>query len=670
MANAQTSHFIFYTQLLGIGALLSYIEGNQYKFRRGGTTGRVVKCALSLVFCMAKTEEVTYELQILIASRWETQGVYTAKQQQIAVADAKSLDKVSTVKGVKVVKEIYDKKTGSSRSTAVYESAPAAPKKAPPRAAKPPAKATVKAPPKGQAKGNGKKNSKPKSTSGGSMSDAMTSAPPPMAEVKSRPSILATFAQVLLALAFAVGAAMVVTQLASMGMRDMRSIGFLARNDFLVIVFILVFAITSLALVTRILTKLKGLKSPSLPSIPRPAAQSPARRPQARPTGVKPLPPSPESLEAEDLKTEEKEEPEKEPEPEEKPEEEPAPVPEPDMLSEMVTMNAFTAGAVEVMADDKDQQDAHKVFGLVLFLVGASQTLRHKKRFSEEVFQKITNQTLGTLGLAKERAEYFVEHIDEYLISNARYSEMFQQGRQGMSEFLEDGTGPRGMLAEALTNWEKPKGKSETSQPVTVLFTDIAGSTAMTQEMGDEGAQKVVRVHNVIVREAIQAFSGKEIKHTGDGIMASFPSAAAGVEAANEMQKSTKAHNKANPDLPLGLKIGLNTGEPISEDDDLFGTTVQLAARIVDKACAGHTLVSGSVQGLSQGKSLKFERFADLDMKGFDEAVTVYTAVWDPDTPSPVYTPPPKATPAPVVETAPAAQAPAAAPATKPDAAS
>ncbi|MBL4615649.1 MAG: hypothetical protein JKY27_12350, partial [Magnetovibrio sp.] len=106
--------------------------------------------------------------------------------------------------------------------------------------------------------------------------------------------------------------------------------------------------------------------------------------------------------------------------------------------------------------------------------------------------------------------------------------------------------------------------------------------------------------------------------------------------AAMEMQKRTKSHNASQPNHPLGLKIGLNAGEPISEDDDLFGSTVQLAARIVDKAAEGQVLVSSSVHGLSQGKKLKFERYADLDMKGFDEPVTVYLALWDPDAPKTV----------------------------------
>jgi len=99
--------------------------------------------------------------------------------------------------------------------------------------------------------------------------------------------------------------------------------------------------------------------------------------------------------------------------------------------------------------------------------------------------------------------------------------------------------------------------------------------------MGDEGAQLVVRAHNRVVREALSNNAGKEIKHTGDGIMASFNKTSDGVDADIEMQLETTKHNQEHPDLPLHLKIGLNAGEPISEDNDLFGTVVQLLPRLL-----------------------------------------------------------------------------------------
>ena len=161
-----------------------------------------------------------------------------------------------------------------------------------------------------------------------------------------------------------------------------------------------------------------------------------------------------------------------------------------------------------------------------------------------------------------------------------------------------------------------------------MLFTDIAGSTAMTQELGDAGAQQVVRAHNRVVREALTQHGGREIKHTGDGIMASFSTTSNGVEAAMMMQQGCVEHNAANPNLPLRLKIGINAGEPISEDNDLFGSTVQMAARIVDKAQADQIFVSEIVRGICAGKPLRFNNSGSFEMKEFDGGVVLYEVVW------------------------------------------
>jgi adenylate cyclase len=153
----------------------------------------------------------------------------------------------------------------------------------------------------------------------------------------------------------------------------------------------------------------------------------------------------------------------------------------------------------------------------------------------------------------------------------------------------------------------------------------------MTQALGDEGAQKVVRIHNRIVREALSANAGKEVKHTGDGIMASFARTSDGIDATIQMQIETAKHNEANPDLPLHLKIGLNAGEPIAEDNDLFGTVVQLSAHIVDKAAADQIFVSEIVRGICAGKSYKFINLGTFEMKGFSENPTLFEVIWNPD---------------------------------------
>ena len=155
--------------------------------------------------------------------------------------------------------------------------------------------------------------------------------------------------------------------------------------------------------------------------------------------------------------------------------------------------------------------------------------------------------------------------------------------------------------------------------PQTIMFTDLESSTALTQRLGDDAAQELVRKHDVTVRLALEGHGGREIKHTGDGIMASFASAVAAVTAAAQIQRDLA-------DTQIGVRVGLNAGEPISEDGDLFGTAVQLAARITDRAEPGQVLVSNVVRELCAGKQFTFEPLGDAALKGFNEPVALYEA--------------------------------------------
>ena len=110
--------------------------------------------------------------------------------------------------------------------------------------------------------------------------------------------------------------------------------------------------------------------------------------------------------------------------------------------------------------------------------------------------------------------------------------------------------------------------------------------------------------------------------------MASFSLITNGVDASIQMQRETMIYNEQTPDLPLHLKIGLNAGEPIIEDNDLFGTVVQLSARIVDKAQADEIYVSEVIRSICVGKSYTFESKGGFPMKGFDGDQTLYEVMW------------------------------------------
>ena len=125
----------------------------------------------------------------------------------------------------------------------------------------------------------------------------------------------------------------------------------------------------------------------------------------------------------------------------------------------------------------------------------------------------------------------------------------------------------------------------------TIMFTDLESSTALTQKVGDAAAQDVLHGHNDAVRKSLEDNGGRAVKHTGDGIMAAFPSAVRAVEAALQIERDLAGGE-------VRVRIGLNAGEPIAEDDDFFGTAVQLAARVCDRAEPGQVLVSRVVADL------------------------------------------------------------------------
>ncbi|MDO8615822.1 MAG: adenylate/guanylate cyclase domain-containing protein [Dehalococcoidia bacterium] len=161
----------------------------------------------------------------------------------------------------------------------------------------------------------------------------------------------------------------------------------------------------------------------------------------------------------------------------------------------------------------------------------------------------------------------------------------------------------------------------------TILFTDIEGSTALTQRLGDEKARVLLREHERLTRKALKAHSGSEVKTMGDGFMASFTSATRALECAVEMQRAFAQRNETS-DTAVLVRIGLNAGEPIAEEEDLFGVSVVMAARIAAQAKGGEILVSNVVRELVAGKGFLFADRGDTVLRGFEDPVRVYEARW------------------------------------------
>jgi class 3 adenylate cyclase len=161
---------------------------------------------------------------------------------------------------------------------------------------------------------------------------------------------------------------------------------------------------------------------------------------------------------------------------------------------------------------------------------------------------------------------------------------------------------------------------------VTILFTDIEGFAGVTEDLGDERAHALLRVHNAIVRREIASHGGAEVKAQGDGFMIAFPSATDALACAVAVQRRFAAHPAMRP---VRVRIGLHTGDTIAESADFFGKTVILAARITAAAGGAEILASADVVAAADGgRDVRLGTAREIDLPGLSERHRVYAVEW------------------------------------------
>jgi class 3 adenylate cyclase len=204
-----------------------------------------------------------------------------------------------------------------------------------------------------------------------------------------------------------------------------------------------------------------------------------------------------------------------------------------------------------------------------------------------------------------------------------------------IAPWMDDVDGVVSAIDEFLGDGEEasaPTDAPEIGAFRTILFTDVEGSTAFTERLGDAKARELLREHERITREALKVHGGSEVKTMGDGFMTSFSSATKALQCAIAIQQAFAERNESAEES-INVRIGLNAGEPIAENDpggrgDLFGTAVNMAARIAAKAKASEILVADVVRQLVAGKEFLFNDRGEAELRGFEDPVRVYEVRW------------------------------------------
>jgi len=159
-----------------------------------------------------------------------------------------------------------------------------------------------------------------------------------------------------------------------------------------------------------------------------------------------------------------------------------------------------------------------------------------------------------------------------------------------------------------------------------VMFTDIVDSTGITDRLGDVDAFEMVRAHDRMVRQALAEYGGREVKHTGDGIIASFEDVAVSVSCACAIQQAFATFNLSSHERLL-VRIGIHAGEPVEDSNDLFGATVQIAARICQDAASDSIVVSETVRGIL-ADACRLSELGKRQLKGFATPIALYEVMW------------------------------------------
>ncbi len=177
------------------------------------------------------------------------------------------------------------------------------------------------------------------------------------------------------------------------------------------------------------------------------------------------------------------------------------------------------------------------------------------------------------------------------------------------------------------TDAAAPNGPSGT---LTMMVTDIVGSTGLAESLGDRRWITVLRHHNDLVRAEVDRHGGTEVKAQGDGFLVVFPSARRAILAAMAIQRSVCASDE-HPDSPLRLRIGLHTGEIVDMDGDVLGQNVVVAVRIAAHARPGEIVVSGLTRDLTAaGGDIAFDDGAEVELKGLSQPWRVHRVSWSP----------------------------------------
>ena len=297
---------------------------------------------------------------------------------------------------------------------------------------------------------------------------------------------------------------------------------------------------------------------------------------------------------------------------------------------ERAQLIAFADGCMGALMATRPQLQAFERVGLNLYLGGAAAAMAERGGFSDGIKLDLLRKVLEHTGTNASIADAFAQRL-EISAQRPRFRQLIDAGRTAMTAVLDGITNAAlPALPDLIQQWADPTVRGAEIKKVTFLLTDIVGSTALTSKLGNSAAQRVVRAHNAAARMAAKNFRGTEVKHTGDGMLLTFPDAAAAARAAIEIQQEGTAYARDNPDAPLIMRLGIHTGEASFEEGEYYGPALGILNGVCSAAGDSQIFCSEEAKNRSVGPAFRFQDMGKRKLKGGDTEAQLFKLDWTP----------------------------------------
>lgn len=289
----------------------------------------------------------------------------------------------------------------------------------------------------------------------------------------------------------------------------------------------------------------------------------------------------------------------------------------------------FADAARTVLLLSRPELQAFERYGFNLYLTGAAFSLADKAQFDGDLKQRLVQIVVAHAGTSLDTAQTFAARA-EGAAERPRYRALMDAGRAAFAaQFDAAAADAHAPLPGLIQQWADPAARGK-AERVTFLLTDLVGSTALTSKLGNSGAQRVVRAHNSLVRQAIKDNKGKEIKHTGDGILVTFADTLNAARAAIFIQQEALTYTQENADAPVSLRVGLHFGEASLEDGEFYGEAVMLLDGICAAADAGQISATEAIKSRCPASMFRFADVGLRTLKGSDIQQQIFLLEWIP----------------------------------------